>query len=410
MAEQFSNLAITVLLGGINNVQTSLVVDDATGFPTTGDFRIVVDRELMLVTAVSGTTFTVTRGIESTTAATHNDGAKVAHVLTVASLTKAIEQTTGVVANAEPSFILSSTGDTRGSYAVDMQVASATTSDKVASGDYASISGGKDNKAAATYGVIGGGLGNTVTQPLSMLAGTTSGCAVVAGGASNQATGHFAVVGGGRDNSTSGTDSVIIGGSTNTAVGNGAVILGGNNNAAGGAYGVAMGLYASAYHKNYFVESNYAFSLEQGSCNRGRISLAAETTNATLTTTSCDHTTASSFKVPTGKTILFRLSIFAVDTNGGTSVWDEIKGVCQNLSGTTSVLGGYVKELEHNQQRNVGDEIPAQFYDSSSAALKVSVTTSGDELRVNVKGKAATKYRWHCSCVFSELSKPTAGY
>ena len=38
----------------------------------------------MIVTGVSGTTFTVQRGQEGTTAATHNDGAAITHVCTAA--------------------------------------------------------------------------------------------------------------------------------------------------------------------------------------------------------------------------------------------------------------------------------------------------------------------------------------
>jgi hypothetical protein len=55
-------------------------------FPTTGQFRIKIDAELMLVTAVSGTTFTVTRGIEGSTAASHANGATVTHILTAGAL------------------------------------------------------------------------------------------------------------------------------------------------------------------------------------------------------------------------------------------------------------------------------------------------------------------------------------
>lgn len=406
MTEQFANLAITTLSGGINNVQTTVTVADATGFPPSGDFRIVIDRELMLVTAVSGSTFTVTRGIEGTTAATHNDGADVACVLTVESLTKAIEQTTGVVASSETMFVLNETGDTRGDYAVDLQMSSATT-DQVASGDYATISGGKNNTAAASYGVVSGGHENTVTQPLSMLADVAGGCGVVAGGGNNTSSGHFAVVGGGRDNTASGNDSVVVGGSNNTASGAKATVLGGTQNTASGENAVAVGQYALAYHKNYLAEANYAFGSIQGTCNRGRISLAAETTDAIAVVASLDPTVVTSFKIPVDKTILFYLSIFAVGSTGATAVWDDIKGVIQNTSGTASILGGYVKEMEHNQTRNVGDQIPAQFYDASGGVLTVAVTTSADELRVMVKGETSKTYRWHCSCVFSELTKPT---
>ena len=87
MAENFANTYQTTLndAGGIDSSVTSLVVTSATGAPS-ANFRIKIDSELMLVTGVAGTTFTVTRGVESTTAASHADGAAVTHVLTAGGL------------------------------------------------------------------------------------------------------------------------------------------------------------------------------------------------------------------------------------------------------------------------------------------------------------------------------------
>ena len=92
--EVFANNAATTLNGNITSGATTLVVTSASGFPTTGNFRIIVDSEIMLVTAVSGTTFTITRAQEGTSAAAHTSGVGVAHVLTVASLMNIISQYT----------------------------------------------------------------------------------------------------------------------------------------------------------------------------------------------------------------------------------------------------------------------------------------------------------------------------
>jgi hypothetical protein len=91
LLEQYTNSASTTLNGSINNSVTSLVVTSATPFPTTGNFRILIDSELMLVTAVSSTTFTVTRGIESTSAASHSSGATVTEILTAGSYVQGIQ-------------------------------------------------------------------------------------------------------------------------------------------------------------------------------------------------------------------------------------------------------------------------------------------------------------------------------
>ena len=60
MAEQFKNLASTTLSADIDNSTTSVGVASAMGF-TGGDFRILVDSEIMKVTGVSGTSLTVVR-------------------------------------------------------------------------------------------------------------------------------------------------------------------------------------------------------------------------------------------------------------------------------------------------------------------------------------------------------------
>ena len=75
----------------------------AVGFPTGGNFRIIIDSEIMLVTAVQGKTFTVTRAQEGTSAASHNAAAAVFHVLTAGSLAQRdIEQfATGAIANCD---------------------------------------------------------------------------------------------------------------------------------------------------------------------------------------------------------------------------------------------------------------------------------------------------------------------
>ena len=76
--EQFANNATTTLSGAIDNVQTSLTVTDESSFSPD---------ELMLVTAGAGTpNWTVTRGVEGTTAASHANGATVSQVLTAGAL------------------------------------------------------------------------------------------------------------------------------------------------------------------------------------------------------------------------------------------------------------------------------------------------------------------------------------
>ena len=85
MAEQFKNLASTTLTDGIDGSTTSITVGSAMGFAG-GDFRILIDSEIMKVTAVSGTTLTVVRAQENTSATSHTSATEVYHVLTAGAL------------------------------------------------------------------------------------------------------------------------------------------------------------------------------------------------------------------------------------------------------------------------------------------------------------------------------------
>jgi hypothetical protein len=87
MIEKFSNFAVTTLSATIATpTAASCSVHDATFFPASGSFRIKIDDEILLVTAVAGTTFTITRGVEGTVARSHANGARVIHLLTKGGL------------------------------------------------------------------------------------------------------------------------------------------------------------------------------------------------------------------------------------------------------------------------------------------------------------------------------------
>lgn len=78
-----STAAETTLSSGVDASTTTLAVSSTTGFPSV-PFVLAVDagdaaQELVLVTNVAGTSLTVTRGFDSTVAAAHSTGARVAH-------------------------------------------------------------------------------------------------------------------------------------------------------------------------------------------------------------------------------------------------------------------------------------------------------------------------------------------
>lgn len=81
--------------GGISAGDLSVTVTSATSFPSEGDFRIKIDSEIITVTHVSTNTFTIERGADGTTAASHSDGATVTHVVTEDSIDRAFQDNYG---------------------------------------------------------------------------------------------------------------------------------------------------------------------------------------------------------------------------------------------------------------------------------------------------------------------------
>lgn len=91
----YSAIALdTTLSGSITSTSTSIVVGATVGYPSQFPFVLAVDyntatEELVLVTGIAGTTLTVTRGYNGTTAQAHGAGAVVRHVITAQDMTDA---------------------------------------------------------------------------------------------------------------------------------------------------------------------------------------------------------------------------------------------------------------------------------------------------------------------------------
>lgn len=74
--EQFSNSGTAVLNNGgtLTSGATSVVVTSEVNIPSTGTFRVLIESEIIKVTAVSSHTWTIVRGDGGTSAASHADG------------------------------------------------------------------------------------------------------------------------------------------------------------------------------------------------------------------------------------------------------------------------------------------------------------------------------------------------
>lgn len=90
MAEQLANDIQTLLAADLTAGETKLKPLSAVGFPP-AEFRIRIDDELMLVTAL-GAEWTITRGVEGTAAAAHEAGSTIYHLLTRGSLLRILEE------------------------------------------------------------------------------------------------------------------------------------------------------------------------------------------------------------------------------------------------------------------------------------------------------------------------------
>jgi len=84
--ERFADNAVSFLAAPIAAGDLSLTLTTIQNFPTSPEFRLRIGQELLLVTNVSGAVYTVTRGIEGTTPASHPQNARVVCVLTAGGL------------------------------------------------------------------------------------------------------------------------------------------------------------------------------------------------------------------------------------------------------------------------------------------------------------------------------------
>ena len=103
----------TTLAAGLDSGSATVTVGSAAGFPTAPPFRVEVGSEVMLVEAVSGTTWTVKRGSDGTVASAHASGVAV----TQKKLAHVVRCGTGTCTHAVPTKTV--TGADGRSYRVD---------------------------------------------------------------------------------------------------------------------------------------------------------------------------------------------------------------------------------------------------------------------------------------------------
>lgn len=171
--ENLSNGYQTTLNGAITSGATSLVVTSATGAPA-ANFRLLIDNEIILVTAVSGTTFTITRGVESTTAAAHSSGVTVTQIITLQGLLNYIHEnypTNNLIINSHANPIVTATpGST-----VTFDCSSSDWFQITPNGDCTFAFSNVQSNQQITLRIIGDGTAHAITYPGTIIWFTSDG-------------------------------------------------------------------------------------------------------------------------------------------------------------------------------------------------------------------------------------------
>lgn len=93
--ELYQNLAVGFLTGSVSATSTTINLTSSTMFPSTGDFMVKCENELIKVTGNAANVLTVVRGQEGTTGAIHLDNTPIFSLVTDGSLRRLVRQSHG---------------------------------------------------------------------------------------------------------------------------------------------------------------------------------------------------------------------------------------------------------------------------------------------------------------------------
>jgi hypothetical protein len=215
------------------------------------------------------------------------------------------------------------------------------------------------------------------------------------------ASGSYATVSGGRNNAASGNDSTVAGGSTNSATSSLSAIGGGSNNAAnalyscipGGRRGTARSIVGFFVFPACSVPIADAVGVSQG----GMLILGVQTTDATTTTLRSDTSaagTGNQLTLPNNSAYYVRGSVIANVTGGGnTKAW-TLEGAIKRgaNAASTAVVAAFTTT------------VVAADAGASTWTIAVSADTTNGCLKVDVTGQAATTIRWVCKLETTEVT------
>jgi hypothetical protein len=355
----------------------------------------------------------------------------------VVVISEPVNSETAALVNADIALVAKGTGATlaqvpdgttangakRGAGAVDWQK-KRNAGSRVASGDYATISGGSYNGASgsnstvaggensiasSSYSSIGGGQNNTASSNYSFVGGgqnngaKSNSHATCVGGSNNNATGNYSFVGGGQTNTASSLRSVVAGGVSNVASGSASTVCGGAENLANASYSFISGGYRGTarsiqgYHVFPAIYDAISGGTLYGKTQSALLLLARETTDATATVLTSNASAASTTNqviLPNNAAYSFSGEVIAgVTAAGDTARW-TIDGAIKRgaNAASTAMVGTPTVTMTHN--------------DAGAAAWAVAVTadTTNGGIKVEVTGAAATTIRWVCKINTTEMT------
>lgn len=256
---------------------------------------------------------------------------------------------TGALLAAVPNSV-SSGGNKRGSYAVDLQLARSN-ANEVASGFGSVIVGGQDNRAAGDYAATGG--------------------------KDNVASGAYSAAFG-NNNSASGVSAFAVGNS-NAASGEHAFAANAGNSASGN-YSDAFGLGALAEHHGESALSGGEF-LEIGDAQSSVVHWRKQTTDATQSEALLNGTSLR-FTIASDVTYGFELHAVArrTDADGESSYW-IVRGCVDNNAGATALVGTIAIDT-------IADDSGAAW------AVTAEADNTNDALVIKVTGAAGKTINW----------------
>jgi len=286
-------------------------------------------------------------------------------------------------------------GNKRGQYAVDLQHGTRANADKVASSDYSTIIGGRDNRAYNTYAIAGGYLayagGN---QSTALQQGGTSNVLAFAHGSRTTASGYGAVAFGSyvyADTIASGDNSVAIGGA-NQATAMFASAVGGYGNVASGVASYASGSGANSF-SIYGRQARGYINTTTGDCQKSEWFLSKRTTDATISNLTIGGGAASNQnQITLSNNSAYRFKGVIVAKQSGsanTAAWD-IDGLIVRTTtvGSTTLVIGNV---------NLVSNAPGW----GTPTLGTDLTYGS--LTIKIAGLAGTNIQWTCAVETTEV-------